>query len=142
VLRAQSFYHLGRYPRHQGFGRNHSFFGNHGARRHYDPVPYAGLVKDFGSHPYEHMVFNGAGVDNGTVAHYYLIADNGGGLPSYVNHAVVLNTCPRSNGYFVHVSANYGIGPNTALFAENNVPNYGGVRSNVTARMNIRLLAI
>jgi hypothetical protein len=98
-----------------------------------------GIVHHDGPHPNQHMVFDGAAVDNGVVADAHLITNDGAGLlVCTVDHGPVLDIDHISDAYRIDIAPDDRVEPYTAVISKDYVSNNGGVRGDIAVFAELR----
>src|SRR5512133_189051 len=82
------------------------------------------MVKNYGAHANQNVIFNTGTVYNGVMPYGNIIADfNYRALIQSMQHCAILYVYLISNPYRVHITAYNNIEPETALISGNNVAN-------------------
>jgi hypothetical protein len=104
--------------RHQGIGPDDALVAN------------LSPIKDDGSHTHKHFVADSACMDDRTMSHSDIVANDAGEIISQVHDSVVLNIGPTPDSNAVDVAAKDGIVPDTGVVAESNVTDHDGTLCN------------
>ena len=120
-------HHLGRLAEHQRARRNLHVFGDQGLRPDDAVRADVGVIHDRGPHPHQHLVLDGAPVNDGPVPDgdpgAYV---RGGGAVRYVDDSVVLHVRLRTNPNPMDVAAQRTVVPDAGAGPEGHVAHQDG----------------
>src|SRR5690606_41993005 len=105
--------------------------GDHGPGRNDGIALHHTIVHDDTAHAHQHIVLDGATVHDGIVTYGNVVANGCRGfLISAVDHGAILYIYLVAHFDEVHITANHGIEPDTALVAHGDLAHNGGVLGN------------
>ena len=95
------------------------------------------------SHPYQNIVVNGTAVHNGVVANGNIVANGRGRrFIGGVDYRPILHVHFIAHFYEMHITADYGVEPNTAFVAHYHIANDGSIFGNKTVFGNLRMFSV